>query len=293
MPRINTTTDNHCTGIGDMVSLAWIAEGSRDGEDPLSFYATGANLTVLKLLRQDVTDQPTGSEVVLSSAYRDELNDRGARLRLEYMRDELGLQTPFQRPTFAIPYDARAWASGIKAQFASDLVLLFPQTLYEGRSWPAVYWIELAWFLKQRNVSPVIILAKEDRRFQNTPYSLWGFDLQRVAALMSLSKLVVASDSAPAHLAGTMGIATFVAAGPTRPSCVFGHIPDVTALVSEEPPHCAGCHFSPPYRAACDEACQMLYALKPHVVLGRVIEKLAQIAAEPLVAPIGLAQPLH
>lgn len=293
MPRIDTTTGEHSRGIGDMVSLAWVAEGSRNTANHVSFYATGTNLTVLKLLEQDVTDQPIGNEIVLRNAYRNELNERGARLRLEYMREELGLETPFQRPRFAVPSEASAWASGIKQQFNSDLVLLFPQTLFEGRGWPPAYWIELAWFLKQRNVAPIILLASEDKRFANTPYRLWGFDMARVVALVALSKVVVANDSGPAHLAGTMGVPTFVTAGPTRPSCVFGHIPEVTALTSEDPPYCAGCHFGGRYRAACDEACQVLYALKPHSVLGRVIEKLARIAAERPALPIGLARPLQ
>lgn len=289
MPRINTTVGEHCTGLGDMILLAWLAEATRERRDPISFYATRGNFAILKLFGQDVRDEPTGNEVVVTAAYRRELDDGGTKLRLDYVREVLDIRSPHKRPAARIPADALAWAEETKKQFSSDLVLLFPQALWEGRAWPPAYWVELAWMLKKRNVSAVMVLAGEDKRFANSPHFLWGCDLERVAALISVSRLVVANDSGPAHLAGTIGVPTIVAAGPTRGSCVYGHIPDVTVLTSDEPPLCAGCHFKAPYRAACDLACQALYALKPHVVLGRVISKLAQIAAEPPATPAGLA----
>lgn len=289
MPRINTTIGEHGTGLGDMVSLAWLAEGARGQPDPISFYATQGNYTVLKLLGQDVCDQPSGNEVAVTPAYRRELDDGGAKLRLDYVREVLGIQSPHKRPVVRLSPDAIAWAEERQRQFASDLVLLFPQALWEGRTWPPAYWVELAWMLKARNVSALVMLANKDQRFVNTPHFLWGFDLEKVAALIAVSKLVVANDSGPAHLAGTIGVPTIVSAGPTRGSCVYGHISNVFVLSSDEPPFCAGCHFKAPYRAACDLACQALYALKPHVVLGKVVSQLAQIAAQPPARPAGLA----
>lgn len=277
MPRINTTVGPHYTGMGDLVSLAWIAEGTRETDDPVTFYATRAGYTMLELLGQDVTDKPDGTGVVVSTAYNDELKDGGAKLRLDYVRDLLGITTPYKRPRVLIPPQDLDWANDARSNLGDDLVLLFPQTLWESRAWPACYWVELAWQLNERNVSPVVMLANEDKRFTNTPHFFWGFDLKKVAALVSVAKLVVGNDSGPAHLAGTMGVPTIVAAGPTRAECVFGHIPEVIPLKSEDPPHCAGCHFKAPFRAACDQGCQALYALKPHVALGRVVSELALI----------------
>jgi hypothetical protein len=290
MPRINTTVGEHFTGLGDMVLLAWVAEGTRDAVDPISFFATRGNLKILRLLGQDVSESASGAEVVVSSAYRKELDDGGAKLRLDYVREVLGIDTPFKRPMVQLSADALAWAEATRGQLAGELVLLFPQTLWEGRAWPPVYWVELAWMLKRRNVAAVVMLRNEDKRFTNTPHFLWGYDLEKVAALMSVSKLVVSNDSGPAHLSGTIGVPTMVTCGPTRSTCVYGHIPDVIALSNDEPPLCTGCHFQPPYRAACDLACQALYALKPHVVLGRAISKIAQINTARPVPPAGLAK---
>jgi len=276
-----------------MVSLAWIAEGTRDTPDPISFYATRGNYTVLKLLNQDVSDQPDGTGVVVTSAYVTELREGGARLRLDYVRELLGKNTPFKRPRVRIPDDALAWAVQMKKDFGNDdLVLLFPQTLWQSRAWPACYWVELAWRLKERNVAALTLLANEDKQFTNTPHFMWGFNLNQIAALMSLAKIVVGNDSGPAHLAGTIGVPTIVTCGPTRSACVFGHIPEVIPLTNDEPPLCAGCHFKAPFRPACDQGCQALYALKPHTVLGRVVSELAAIASRPPRVLAGLANTL-
>lgn len=290
MPRINTTIGDGYIGIGDMVSLAWIAEGTRDRRDPISFYAKGSNYTVLKMLGQDVTDQPAGTGIAVTAAYKNELADGGAKLRLDYVRDLLGVSTPYKRPKIRLPPEAVEWAHKTKQGFGDkDLVLLFPQTLWQSRAWPPACWIDLAWWLSERDISAVTMLANEDKQFTNTPNFMWGFDLEKVAALMSLAKIVVGNDSGPVHLSGTMGVPTLVACGPTRPACVFGHIPEVIALTNEEPPHCTGCHFKPPFRAACDQGCQALFALKPHSVLARIVTELSLLALRPSVPLIGLA----
>lgn len=290
MPRINTTVGEHFTGMGDMVSLAWVAEGTRDTHDPITFIATRGNHTVLKLLGQEVTEQAGRNWVTVGAAYLTELKEGGTRLRLDYIREVLGIRAPPKRPRALIPAEDLEWAVQTKREAGgNDLVLLFPQTLWESRSWPAAYWVELAWRLKERSVPAIVMLANEDKRYTNTPRFLWGFDLRKVAALMSVARLVVGSDSGPAHLAGTIGVPTIVTSGPTRSACVFGHIPEIIALTNDEAPLCAGCHFKAPFRAACDQGCQALYALKPHQVLGRVVSELAVLAGQQPVVPPGLA----
>lgn len=290
MPRINTTIGDGYVGLGDMVSLAWIAEGTRDTSDPISFYAKGVNHTVLKLLEQDVTDQPIGTSVAISNAYATELADGGAKLRLDYIRDLLGIRTPHKRPKLRIPADAMEWAIQTRQGYGEkDLVLLFPQTLWRSRAWPAAYWVDLAWSLNDRNVTVVTMLADEDKHFTNTPHYMWGFDLNKVSALMSLAKMVVGNDSGPVHISGTMGVPTIVTCGPTRPACVFGHIPEIITLTNDEPPHCTGCHFKPPFRAACDQGCQALFALKPPAVMGRIVSELALVGLRRPAPLIGLA----
>jgi ADP-heptose:LPS heptosyltransferase len=167
------------------------------------------------------------------------------------------------------------WARKTKDELGEDLVLLFPQTAWEPRAWPSCYWVDLAWQLQNRNVPTAVFLGHEDKRYTGAPRYFWGFPFGRVAALMSLSAMVIGVDSGPAHISGTLGIPTLVMSGPTRPECVFGHLPEVTSLASYDDPGCTGCHFKPPFRSACDQGCQMLYSLKPHVVLAEVVSRLA------------------
>ena len=68
----------------------------------------------------------------------------------------------------------------------------------------------------------------------------------------------------------TLGTPTLALMGPTRAACVFGHIPEVKALAVSDEPGCTGCHFGPPYRAACDQGCQALHLLTPAAVLREV-----------------------
>ncbi|HEX7447675.1 MAG TPA: glycosyltransferase family 9 protein [Pirellulales bacterium] len=278
MPRINVEFDQYY-GIGDLTCLAWIAEATSGATDPITFRAPrGMKYTVLELLGQEVTDNPQSGGICVYQAYQNELQDRGRKRRVDYICDLLGIPATVRRPKVHLPPDDVEWATATKQDLGGDdLVLLFPQTHWTPREWPACYWVDLAWGLNERNVRTAVFLGREDSRFANTPRSFWGFPLTKVAALMAVSAMVIGEDSGPAHLAATIGTPTVVLSGPTRPECVFGHVPEVTALSSDEEPNCSGCHFASPFRSACDQGCQMLYSLKPHTVLGRIISELSLI----------------
>jgi ADP-heptose:LPS heptosyltransferase len=153
-------------------------------------------------------------------------------------------------------------------------VILFPQTAWVTREWPATYWVDLAWRLKAAGVPVLVLLAKKDARFTNTPTYWWGFSMGQVAALVEQAALVISNDSFPAHLAGAIGTPTLAIMGPTRPA-VFAHSPAVECIASDRI-ECTGCHFAAPFRAACDQGCQSLFRLFPEVVLRRVFAKLGR-----------------
>jgi ADP-heptose:LPS heptosyltransferase len=138
------------------------------------------------------------------------------------------------------------------------------------REWPASYWVDVAWKLKEAGVPAVVLLANEDKRFTNTPSFWWGMPVGRVAAVMRRAAVVVGNDSFPAHLAGAVGVPTLALLGPTRPT-VFAHSTSVQCLASEAI-SCTGCHFAAPFRAACDQGCLSLFRLYPEVVFERVLE---------------------
>ncbi len=275
--RLNVALENYY-GIGDLACLAWIAEGTRRTPDPISFYAPrGVKHTELELLGQPVSDDPAEGGTCIYQAYQNELQDGGRRRRLDYVCDRLGIPTTFRRPKLAIAAEDMEWARQTRREIGGEnLVLLFPQTHWLPRDWPACYWVDLAWKLHERQIQTAMFLSHEDARFTNTPRFYWGFALSKIAALMSFSELAVGIDSGPAHLSATIGTPTMVFMGPTRPECVFGHMPEVIALTSRDTPGCAGCHFRAPFRPACDQGCQVLFSMTPSTVFARIVSELAR-----------------
>lgn len=283
--RLNTEDGGNYRGMGDMILLAWLAEAARGTPDPISFYASRKrHYNLLKMLGQEVSDDPQPPSVFLGNGYYvNEINEHGARMRVDYVREDLGIKTGYKRPQVHITPEDLQWAQETRQTLGGEpLALLFPQTDYAVRAWPTCYWIELSWRLKQRGIPVAVLLRDEDKHYTNKVPSLFvGCSLMKVAALMSLSAVVVGNDSGPAHLAGTIGTPVLALLGSSKPYCVFGHIPDVVPVASDEPPGCAGCHYGHPYRAACDINCQSLFSLWPHVVLTRILSTIGRIGQGP------------
>lgn len=256
-------------GLGDIVMLAWLAEGCRRAGQPLVFHRT-RNLELAALFGLPTDPEPGG--VTLDEAYRKELADQGRRPRLDYIREFLGVTAGPARPPLHLPPGHREWAADRARDLGEPLVVLFPQTAWTPREWPASYWVDLAWSLKAAGVPTVVLMSPKDDRFLNTPAHWWGTPLDRVAALVERAAVVVGNDSFPAHLAGAIGTPTLALLGPTRPT-VFAHAPAVECLASAAI-ECTGCHFAAPFRAACDQGCQSLFRLHPEVVLRRVLQML-------------------
>jgi ADP-heptose:LPS heptosyltransferase len=267
--KIDLETAKYYSGLGDLVMWAWLAEGAKNGPLPLVFHRR-RDLILTELLGVTTDPEPGGLKV--DNVFPIEVADHGRLPRLEYLRRHLELQTPFVRPTLRLAPDDETWAKQTASDIGSPLVLLFPQTAWKAREWPANYWVDLAWKFKERGFKVVLLYQGEDARFQNTPLFYWNMPIPRLAALMKHAALVIGNDSFPAHLAGTVGVPTIALMGPTRGS-VFAHIPNVTAIASSM--DCTGCHFQPPFRAACDQGCMSLYRLFPDDVLKFALHLLA------------------
>lgn len=253
-------------GLGDIVMLAWLAEGCRRAGQSVAFHRT-RNPDLLALFELAVHPVPGG--VKLDEAYQAELADRCRRPRLDYIRDFLGVTAEPVRPPVRIPEEHRAWAADRVGELGGPPVLLFPQTAWLPREWPASYWVDVAWRLKEAGRPVMVLLTNKDERFTNTPSYWWGLPFGRVAALMERAAVVVGNDSFPAHLAGAIGVRTIALMGPTRPT-VFAHAPVVECLASDRI-ECTGCHFAAPFRAACDQGCLSLFRLFPEDVLRKVL----------------------
>lgn len=268
--KLDIETARYYSGLGDIVMLAWLAEGARAAGEPITFHRK-RDLVLMELMGLSVDPEPGG--VCLDPAYAVEVQDRGARPRLDYIREFLGITTPLARPALRISGPDQIWALNRALEIGSPFVLLFPQVVWKTREWPASYWVDLAWKLKENGVRAVMMLLGEDPRYKNVPAWQWNTPLPQLAALMRHAALVIGNDSFPVHLAGTVGVPTLALMGPTRAS-IFAHMPDVECLSSSL--DCTGCHFQPPFRAACDQGCMSLYRLFPGDVLKRAMEKLEQ-----------------
>src|SRR5262245_3738263 len=97
--KIDLETAQYYSGLGAIVTLAWLAEGAKGGPDPITFHRT-RDLPLLRLLGLAVDPEPGG--VCLDPVYKAEVDD-GCRLpRLEYIRRFLGMATAPARPDLHI-----------------------------------------------------------------------------------------------------------------------------------------------------------------------------------------------
>src|SRR5687768_2759924 len=266
--KIDLERPKYYRGLGDVVMWAWLAEGSYGGPDPLTFHRT-QNLDLTRLLGLRIDAEPGG--ISADDVFQVEVADGCQKPRLEYLRQFLGVTAPLVRPRLHVDPADDAWAAELASESGLPLVLLFPQSLWKPREWPANYWVDLAWKLKKAGANVQVFLQGDDARFHNTPTYRWNTPIPRLAALMKRAALVVGNDSFPVHLSGTVGVPTLALLGPTVAN-VFAHLPDVQCLTSSGL-DCTGCHFRKPFRAACDQGCMSLYRLFPDDVLKRALEK--------------------
>ena len=249
----------YCAGLGDCVTWAWLAAGA---DEPMQFAAQGANAEMLRLFGCDVTEDPSGA-IDPNFCYRAELNLRCQAPRVKIWSQILGLTSTPVRPQCVLKP---------VRQPKPTRIVIAPQCHFKSRTWPKAYWLDLNWALQCLGYEVVWLMEHDDQDFsQRGPaMAYWRSSFQQVIEIMMTAAVVVANDSMPAHLAGTLGVPTLAILGPTHPN-VFAHVPDVIPMQSKAM-ECVGCHFSQPYRAACDLLCQGLATTLPRDVAAKVQE---------------------
>jgi hypothetical protein len=253
-------------GFGDLCVTAFISEGSKGKETELIHWATGEKRKVLEMFGQKIASSNEGSINALS-AYDIELSERGSLPRVLNRSYELGIFSEPKAPTVTISNSAKNWAAEQKKDYTKPLVMLFPETIWVPREWPAAYWIDLAWKLHASNFDVRLFTSDENKKFKNLPSFYWGQSWEKLAALMQLSLVVVGNDSGPVNIAGVLDVPTIALCGPTTASC-FSHVPSVEVVTSSL--YCTGCYFGEPFRAACDQGCRSLFMLEPEIVLTKI-----------------------
>jgi FkbM family methyltransferase len=102
---------------------------------------------------------------------------------------------------------------------------------------------------------------------------------RETAALMAQADVVVANDSGPMHLAGTLGVTTIALLGPTTDG-VTAHMASVHCLsVSKRELDCVGCWGRYGYDSSCDLGCTALSMLSVDRVASAVSRVLTPDAA--------------
>lgn len=272
-------------GIGDVVLAAWLLHSAKAAGLALRLNPRN-QVWVTSVLALD--SEQLSSEAGLSWSRTESIGTQyeyqhvpiTPATRFDLWCDSLKLPrlSPVRPSYVEHPADA-AWAEehwNRIDQRRSRRAVLFPAAAWPLRCWPKAYYIDLAAMLLQRGVVAAGLGATKDDVDSFPGQWLWGFDIPKVAALIRRADLVIANDSGPAHLSGTIGVPTLAICGPTRGRLVFGHDANVKAVsLDVQVLPCTGCHFSDAlgFRDACRfGGCQALMRLAPDEVFRIAME---------------------
>ncbi len=111
-------------------------------------------------------------------------------------------------------------------------IALAPGSIWPTKRWPFDHWVTLAEWYTQAGLSVVWIGGDDDRESCDQMATASGTGIpaagelswQGTAALLSQAHVLVANDSAPVHLAGSVGCPIVALFGPTVPGFGFGPI---------------------------------------------------------------------
>jgi hypothetical protein len=266
-------------GLGDVVSLAWLAETAKQANTSFSFFSKDPNkIKLLSLFQQKYADSNKDA-ISTASLYKAEIECACNKPRLELLKEAFGVLGCGDdiRPEHSISDASLVWAENTYSRvinIKSKFVMLFPSASFKSRQYPLNYWCEIAWKLHNNNIACAVFDTSYSDTFEKFPLWFYGVNLEDLAALVKRADLVVGNDSFPANLSGALGTPTIALMGPTSTN-VFKHMPDITTLASSQMP-CTGCHFGKPFRSCCDLGCQSLFRLFPDEVLKHIYRMLNQ-----------------
>ena len=261
-------------GYGDACVMAWVSEGSKQASRKLVHHATGGKKLFLELLGQTVVDRQNGM-VDTFRAYSEELRLGGDPPRICQRGAYLGIKTPPKRPPHTLtPGEIEAASRG----FGGNAVLLFPNTDYGSREWPAFYWLDLAAGMRKAGFDVHFCGGKADGRYAAFP-GYWGRTWREIAAAMLVARLVIGNDSGPAHLAGTLDVPTMAILGPTTPSVFVQYGSVWCATPDKAEISCAGCYFGAPFSRVCEVGCAALCHVRPARVIDEALQMIEQSKA--------------
>ena len=274
--------DCRVCGIGDALVSLWIAEGAREaGHDVV--YLPGRHDRLIEAFSGTLGTSEGSSRIEFggeSASYRHELKNVGSVPHRGLLwQHELPFRVDPRRPKAQAWEECDEWARDLKQSRTGGnkpLAILFPACAYNTRTWPVQKWTRLGWALEKNGVGTVGLNSSLDS-IDQLPFYAYGYGIEALISLIRIADVVIANDSGPAHLAGTLGVKTLAIMGPTDPETVFGYCPDVVPVrVDKEVLPCVGCHFKSDrgFCAACDQGCEALQILPVQTVLESVMQHL-------------------
>lgn len=263
-------------GLGDVVVMAWIAEGAKETRVPVHFTrgpkqngGEHAADRILRMFGQILTDQK-GPELhqqgggFTSWGLRPE--NVGIQLdRTRLWQKRIGMKVEPKRPVAFFPEEAVAWSRQVReSACGKPLVAIFPFAAWKLRNWNIHKWLRLARHMEANGIHTVAVHPFRTPEFDLLPRTLFGHSIEHVAALCAEADLVVGNASGAAVLAGTLGTPTVAVTGSDDPLVSFGYAPEILCVhASAEKVPCVGCRFRPSvgFGDACNHGCEALDSL--------------------------------
>lgn len=112
------------------------------------------------------------------------------------------------------------------AQFKNSVIAI-PCGSTNTKKWPIGYWIKLLKNLQKEKFNIQVFLGPLEKNLYSEFKNLSGvnvhqsLDLREIAELIQYSKIVIANDCGPMHIAASQDVSVLAIFGPTNPKCWF------------------------------------------------------------------------
>jgi len=225
---INCDNGPNFCGSGDLALLSWLATGTRGTGDEVVLRSAN-KIELLRLLGQPHTEDYLLRPIGLSphQIWHEEKKCKGSVPRYQQAMKLLGIKSQPKRPTLPVTPEAVEFAKEFWGSM-DEKVLFCPESKDRSRQWP--HWSGL-----QEMIAGVSLTQKAcNNRWENA------------IEIIRMADVVVAVDSAYAHLAVTLAKPTVIILGTTKRTA-FTHAEDCAVCIEPPSDSCAGCYYNAPF----------------------------------------------
>jgi ADP-heptose:LPS heptosyltransferase len=176
--------------------------------------------------------------------------------------------------------DEKAWAQSLLSAYKQKnkkIVALNLLTNWSPKNWPLDHFAVFANQLKAKLSNLIFVLTSvaSNQEFKDLaltdPYSFLDLtgktSLRQLAAIYSMSDLIVSGDSGPLHLAAALGRRYIGLYGPTSAALTGVRSGSKGVIISND----NGCH-TPCYIEPCEKKLQCMYGILPETVVDQAIK---------------------